>query len=197
MTDIQIYNIAKDTYVKTKNGPWQHYLDTLINARDQGINESLGIPSKKTNEADIISRMSESTQRAFKERRDSRYGISSHSLALAEEMRAKNYGGSNLKQGYVFKNPYLLPPEQIALLMQKVPTPEQPSDQSEDFDENGLLKHNCEFRVEARKRADDKQKRIESGLEPLPVDDIYEKRWGKKDETQEDADNYHAVQDDI
>jgi len=187
MTDIQVYNIAKETYVKTKNGPWQHYLDTLIEARDEGINEALGILTETTNKNDILFRMSESTKKALRQPKDSRYGITSYSLALAEEMRTKNYGGGNLKQGYVFKNPYLLPPEQMPSLLKKVPTPEQPAEESEDFDENGLLKHDCEFRVEARARAAEKQKRIESGLEPLPEDDIYEKRWGKNDETQEDA----------
>jgi len=168
MTDIQIYNIAKDTYVKIKNGPWQHYLDTLINARDEGLNEALGIPTEKTAANDILSRMSESTIKALREPKDSRYGISSHSIAVAEEMRAKNYGGGISKQAYVFKNPYLLSREQIALLVQKVPTPEQPSAQSEDFDENGLLKYDCKYRVEARARAAENQKRIESCVESLP-----------------------------
>jgi len=196
MTDIQIYNIAKETYVKTKSGPWQHYLDTLLAARNEGLSEAQGIPSEKANENDIISRMSESTKKALREPIDTRFGISSHSLVLAEEMRAKSYGCSKQNSRYVYKNPYLLPEEQMAELISKTAELEQPIDHSEDFDENGLLKHDCGFLVEMRKRAADNQKRIEAGLKPVEYDN-YEKMWGKKIETQEDIDRQQAIQDKI
>ena len=102
----------------------------------------------------------------------------------------------NSKQ-YAFINPYLLPPEQNAELMKKVAEQEPEKDLSEDFNENGLLKHDCDFLVEMRAFASDNQKRIESGLEPLSGYDHYERRWGKKNETQHDIDQQQAIQDKI
>jgi len=197
MSDIQIYNIAKETYVKNKDGSWDEYLNVLLAARDAGLREASGIQTEKTNEDDIVPRMSESTKKALVEPRDSRYGISSNSFILAEEMRSKSSGCGKLTDGYVYKNPYLLPAEQMAELMNKTAELEQPVDQSVDFDENGLLKYDCEFRAEARARAADRKNRIESGLEPLPEYDGYEKRWGKRIETQEDIDSQQALREKI
>ena len=187
MSDIQIYNIAKENYLKTKDGPWQDYLDALIAERDKGLKEAQGMPTEKTEEDDVMSRISESTRRALKEPRDSRYGISSYSLALAEEMARKSAGRGKLPTGFIYKNPYLLPDDVMAELMKKVAedNKNRQTDLSDDFDENGLLKHDCEYLKAIRERARERKRREDAGLEPLPEIDSYDIRWGNKTITME------------
>ena len=187
MSDIQIYNIAKENYLKTKDGPWQAYLDALIGERDDSLKEAQGMPTERSKEEDDMSRISESTRRALKEPRDSRYGISSYSLALAEEMARKSAGRGKLPTGFIYKNPYLLPDDVMAELMEKVAedNKNKQTDLSDDFDENGLLKHDCEYLKAVRERAKERKRREDAGLEPLPEIDSYDIRWGNKPITME------------
>ena len=202
MSDIQIYNIAKENYLKTKDGPWQAYLNALIEERDESLKEAQGMTTERTKEEDVMSRMSESTRRALKEPRDSRYGISSYSLALAEQMRSKSACRGKLPSGFVYKNAYLLPDDVMAELMAKVAedNKNKQTDLSDDFDENGLLKHDCEYLKAVREKAKERKRREDADLEPLPEIDSYDTRWGNIviiEETQAHKDRHKEFENKI